>query len=158
MQYIGGLPKLRALHILHFRNTDTCMWVMREIRRFIVDNLSHHPESNLEFIAMEDEGVDRVVRTPPPDEDKLRRERRKKQALKDNRAALETTGLNIGGGLSHTAASSAYPVLPSITLDSDSDSDSEDDGSRLRFKTIGLMFYDVWGIKIFEKEVRGARL
>ena len=68
MQYFSGLAKLRALHILHFKNNDTCIWVMREILRFIVDNLSHHPESKLEWIAMEDDRVDHVVRTTPAEQ------------------------------------------------------------------------------------------
>ncbi|KAF4126469.1 F-box domain [Geosmithia morbida] len=159
MQYISGAAKLRALHILRFRNNDTCVWVRREIRRFIVDNLSHHPESKLEWIATQDERVDRVVRASPVDE-KLQRESTEKQILRNNKAALETASL--GSFIPH---SSTYPMLPSIPLESDSDSDSDNDsddgsdGPRLRFKTVGPMrFYDVWGIKIFEKEIRSGCL
>lgn len=61
MQYFSGLVNLRAINILRFRN-DTCIWVMREIVRFLVDNLSHHPELKLEWIAMEYERVDPVIR------------------------------------------------------------------------------------------------
>jgi hypothetical protein len=46
-------------------------------------------------------------------------------------------------------------------LDSESESEDEgmDSGSRLRFKTVGpLQFYDVWGVKIFEKEIRSGKL
>lgn len=148
MQYLPGLPKLRALHILRFKNNDTCIWVMREILRFIVDSLSHYPQNRLEWIAMEDDRVDRVVRSPP-DEDRQKRERKGKQAA---RAPAAPEIYN-----------PSFPVLPSLPLGSDSDSDSEDEGTGhgagLRFRTVGPMqFYDVWGVKIFEKEIRSGRL
>lgn len=147
MQYFSGLVNLRALHILHFKNNDTCIWVMREIRRFIVDNLSHHPELKLEWIAMEDEQVDRVIRATNEGE-QLRKERNRRNKGKGKAPAM-------------TGSLNGYPVLPSIELDSESESEDElfNPGTRLRFKTVGPMpFYDVWGVKIFEKEIRSGRL
>lgn len=150
MQYLPELPKLRALHILRFKNNDTCIWVMREILRFIVDNLSHNPESKLEWIAMEDEGVNRVVRTSLAEE-RLQRERKKKRkkTIKGKAPAL-------------AGSHDTYPMLPSIPLSSESESDSDEygyDGTRLRFKTVGTMqFCDVWGVKIFDKEIRNGCL
>ncbi|KAF4513088.1 hypothetical protein G6O67_000407 [Ophiocordyceps sinensis] len=146
MQYFSGLVNLRAINILHFKNNDTCIWVMREILRFIVDNLSHHPELKLEWIAMEDERVDRVVRpSEAPGEAKCSQDKGKDKAHVPN-------GVTSDG---------AFPLLPTDGLESESDSDGEvsDSGKRLRFKTVGpLQFYDVWGVKIFEKEVRSGRL
>lgn len=143
---------LRAIHILHFKNTDTCIWVMREILKFIVDNLSHNPDLKLEWIAMEDERVDRVVR-PTDVVDGETEEQTKKSGGKNKMSApsvLPTVGF-----------SNSSPTLPVDGLDSESESETEDfdSGTRLRFKTVGpLQFYDVCDVKIFEKEVRSGRL
>ncbi|KFY18367.1 hypothetical protein V493_08680 [Pseudogymnoascus sp. VKM F-4281 (FW-2241)] len=51
-QYLPGLVSLRALHIINFRNEDTCHWVMREVPRFIADALSSHPGMKLEYLAL----------------------------------------------------------------------------------------------------------
>ena len=63
MQRIGGFVSLRALHIFQLRNEDTCVWVMRETKRFLIDNLSHHPELKLEWISIDDEDrVERIIK------------------------------------------------------------------------------------------------
>lgn len=146
MQYFSGLVNLRAINILHFKNSDTCIWVMREILRFIVDNLSHHPELKLEWIAMEDERVDRVIRPSHPD-------------MEDGNDS-EDKGKSKAPFMPEP--NSPFPVLPVEGLDSESESDEDDafdSGKRLRLKTVGpLQFYDVWGVKIFEKEIRHGRL
>ncbi|KAK8929672.1 hypothetical protein VCV18_002336 [Metarhizium anisopliae] len=152
VQYFSGLINLRAINILHFKNSDTCIWVMRELLRFIVDNLSHHPELKLEWIAMEDDRVDRVVRPSECSADSSSQEpmKRTKNKGKD-KAHVPANG----------SSSQEYPVFPLEGLDSESESEDEgmDSGSRLRYKTVGpLPFYDVWGVKIFEKEIRSGRL
>ncbi|KAJ4131557.1 hypothetical protein NW768_005748 [Fusarium equiseti] len=146
MQYFAGLTSLRAINILRFRNNDTCIWVMREILNFIVDNLSHHPELKLEWIAMEDDRLDRVIRpTDMPNEEEKRRGKGKEKATVSN----HHNNLN-------------FPVLPTWGSDSESDDDDDDAsncGKRLRLKTVGvLQFYEVWGVKIFDKEIRSGRL
>ncbi|KAH6996493.1 hypothetical protein BKA56DRAFT_609735 [Ilyonectria sp. MPI-CAGE-AT-0026] len=151
MQYFSGLVNLRAIHILHFRNNDTCIWVMREILNFIVDNLSHHPELKLEWIAMEDDRLDRVIR--PSETAKKGEEESKRRAKGKGKAILGPIHNN-----------DDLPVLPMSDWGSDTDSDEDDDdafhcGKRLRLKTVGvLQFYDVWGVKIFDKEIRTGRL
>jgi hypothetical protein len=146
MQYFSGLINLRAINILRFRNNDTCIWVMREILNFIVDNLSHHPELKLEWIAMEDDRLDRVIRpTDMPDEGEKRRAKGKEKAI----VSPHHNSINL-------------PILPTWGSDSESE-DEEDDasncGKRLRLKTVGvLQFYEVWGVKIFDKEIRSGRL
>lgn len=152
MQYFSGLVSLRAINILHFKNNDTCIWVMREILRFIVDNLSHHPELKLEWIAMEDDRVDRVVRPSESSNEKSTEEPVKRTKDKGKEKAHGPFSMN---------QAHDFPVLPLDGLDSESDSDDDgmDSGSRLRFKTVGpLQFYDVWGVKIFEKEIRSGKL
>ncbi|ENH73869.1 hypothetical protein FOC1_g10011189 [Fusarium oxysporum f. sp. cubense race 1] len=146
MQYFAGLVNLRAINILRFRNNDTCIWVMREILNFIVDNLSHHPELKLEWIAMEDDRLDRVIRpTDAIEEGEKRRDKGKEKAT-----------------VHPHHNSSNLPVLPSWGSDSESEEDDDDAsncGKRLRLKTVGvLQFYEVWGVKIFDKEIRSGRL
>ncbi|UKZ73608.1 hypothetical protein TrVFT333_001256 [Trichoderma virens FT-333] len=120
MQYFSGLVNLRAINILHFRNNDTCIWVVREILRFIVDNLSHYPELKLEWIAMEDDRVDRVIR--PSDEtndtpDERKNNKRAKGKSKDKVPAATSLGPH-----------NMFPPLPLDGLDSESDSDDEFNG------------------------------
>jgi hypothetical protein len=114
---------------------------MRESTRFIVDSLSHRPELKLEWIALADERVDRIIRNPD-DGGKSSRARSVKGKAKQTTPS--------------PTVPEAYPVLPSIPIESDSESDHEGfDGTRLRFRTIGsIPFHDVWGVKIFEKEIR----
>ncbi|KJZ77984.1 hypothetical protein HIM_02621 [Hirsutella minnesotensis 3608] len=152
MQYFSGLVSLRAINILRFKNNDTCIWVMREILRFIVDSLSHRPELKLEWIAMEDERVDRVIRPPELSGSVHKAQPPKYAKGKTQDKTHSSAGLTSGSG---------YPQFPMDGLESESD--SEDDalnrGTRLRFKTAGpLQYYDVWGVKIYEKEIRTGRL
>ncbi|KAG6007748.1 hypothetical protein E4U21_005587 [Claviceps maximensis] len=169
MQYFSGLVNLRAINILHFKNNDTCVWVMRELLRFIVDNLSHHAQLKLEWIATEDERVDRVIRpcgtSSEPSLSSLSSSQAPLKRSKDKgKGKAHVFSSPIAGNGNGNVASTQYPVLPTEVVDTDSDGDDGDDddsdsGSRLRFKTIGpLQFYDVWGVKIFEKEIRMGTL
>ncbi|KAJ4300511.1 hypothetical protein N0V88_003187 [Collariella sp. IMI 366227] len=66
MQNIAGLLSLRALHLVRLRSDDPCVWVMRETKRFLVDNISHYPHLKLEWLSIdEDDVVDRLVRRVP---------------------------------------------------------------------------------------------
>jgi hypothetical protein len=149
MQYFAGLIKLKAINILRFRNNDTCIWVMRETLNFIVDNLSHHPELQLEWIAMEDDRLDRVIR---PSKSATTNEEPSKRRSKGKGKATMGPGHN-----------DSLPLLPISDWGSESESEEDEDdafncGKRLRLKTVGvLQFYEVWGIKIFEKEIRFGR-
>lgn len=101
---------------------------------------------------MEDDRVDRVVRPSECSADSSSQEpmKRTKNKGKD-KAHVPANG----------SSSQEYPVFPLEGLDSESESEDEgmDSGSRLRYKTVGpLPFYDVWGVKIFEKEIRSGRL
>ena len=58
MQHVAGLAALRALHVVHLRNDDTCVWVMRETKRFLIDNVSHYPDLPLEWIAIDEDDVE----------------------------------------------------------------------------------------------------
>lgn len=138
------MVKLRALHIIHFRNNDTCIWVMRESLRFLVDSLSHRPELKVEWIAMADDGVHRIIRNSDD-----RGKGSQDWSDRANGQAKATSSPASGPG--------PYPVLPTIPVDSDTDSDDEafNEETLLRYRTFGpIQFHDVWGVKIFEKEMR----
>lgn len=165
MQRLAGLVSLRALHIAQLRNEDTCVWVMRETKKFLIDNLSHHPHLKLEWISIDDDDrVERLIRA----RDLPKRKKEKNNKVKKMSA---TTGLG---------STSSGLILPSIetdgsgnsawldaiggngSSDESEDSGDEEDDERFRaskIETVGDMrFYDVYGVKIFEKEVVSGRL
>jgi hypothetical protein len=151
LQYLSGLVKLRALHIISFRSDDTCLSVMRETRRFIVDTVSHHPELQLEWISMGDDyRSDRIIRKT----DTLRKPKNTKGKGKE-------VAINMTGTL---GIADPFPILSTEGWDessSDEDDDVDDLGSLayLKFDLIeSICYYDIWGVRIFKKEVIGARL
>src|SRR6478609_9939368 len=102
MQHLAGLVSLRALHIVQLRNDDTCVWVMRETKRFLIDNLSHHPHLKLEWVSIDDDNcVERLIRASDrPKKEKLSKKAKGKQKAK--------TGTPVAGG------NSPFPVLPPV--------------------------------------------
>ncbi|KAM3516292.1 hypothetical protein MY11210_000051 [Beauveria gryllotalpidicola] len=159
MQWFHELVNLRAINILHFKSNDTCLWVVRETLRFMVDNLSHHPDMKLEWIAMEDDRVDRVVRPGESEDDETCRQRLPRPAQPIITGPFDLSSPPTSGHASDTSL--PPPLYPSDLVGDSDDSDDEflrDSGSRLRYTTVPMQFYDVWGIKIFEKEIRSGRL
>ncbi|EGY13872.1 uncharacterized protein VDAG_00554 [Verticillium dahliae VdLs.17] len=151
LQHFPGLPKLRALNVVHFRSEDTCPWVMRETRRFLIDNLSHHPELVLEWISIDDDRVERVIRGPFPS-DRPDSDKKKKKKKGKGKASVLT---------SSDPETSSFPELPLNNWDNPSDSDDEDTdvSAQLKLETIpDVHFYDVWDVRIFKKEVMTGRL
>ncbi|KAK4454389.1 putative f-box domain-protein [Podospora aff. communis PSN243] len=151
MQHLSGLINLRALHIIQLRNDDTCVWVMRETKRFLIDNLSHHPHLKLEWISIDDEDrVERLIR--PSERAKLNKMASKK--AKGKQKAL-TPGEFGGGG------NDLFPVLPPPDNwdNAVSDSDDDDELENQRIDSVdNIHFYDVWGVRIFKKEIVNGRL
>ncbi|KAH8680937.1 hypothetical protein BX600DRAFT_7847 [Xylariales sp. PMI_506] len=150
LQHLSGLMKLRALHIITFRSDDTCLSVMRETRRFIVDTVSHYPKLQLEYISIGDEDhVERIVR----------KSESTKKSRKSKGKAKEATKLP--GANAHLA--DPFPILPVDNWeDGSSSDDDEDDAASASYTKLDLYenipFYDVWGVRIFKKEIMGARL
>jgi len=146
MQQISGLVNLRALHVIHLRNDDTCVWVMRETKRFLVDNLSHHPELKLEWVSIDDDTcAERILRPS---------EVPKKTKKKKSKGKEKATVPFINGN-------SPFPPLPPIDAWDAVDESEEDDEDlqTLKLETIeGVHFSDVWGVRIFKKEVTTGRL
>lgn len=168
---MSGLANLRALRIIRYRNDDTCQWVLKETRRFIVDNLSHHPAMRLEWISIEDDtSVSRVIRPPSNPRPAGSTEEAstasngaaRKAARAKNRPARTPVLPMPAAFLSQLGIAPAdlgtASVKPSWSVDSD-DSESDEDEDCLHLELVeGIQFYDVWGVRIFEKEIMAGRL
>lgn len=162
MQHISSLVSLHALQIIHFRSNDTCIWVMREMLRFITDNISHHPHLKLEWVVMGDERVDRIIRVTDSKDAKTAGGKK----YKSHMAAATTTTIPpmpSHGGWMGSMASDPFPTFPtddSMVDYSDSDSEDEDvQSGKVRLEIDGPMQFDeVWEVKIFGKEIRTGRL
>ncbi|KAI1469963.1 uncharacterized protein F4812DRAFT_421070 [Daldinia caldariorum] len=150
IQRIAGLANLRALQLISFRTEDTCLSVMRETRRFIVDALSFHPELKLEWLALgDDERAVRIVRKPGVP----RKSRADSKKEKDKKQASSSNQNYSNSGL--------FPVAP-VEWGATSDSDEYDDDDPLLRVKLELVepfsFYDVFGVRIFKKEIVKGRL
>lgn len=144
-QYMSNLARLRALHIISFRNEDTCVSVVRETRQFIVDTMSQHPGLPLEWISMGEADRDRAERIirHPDINDHDGRAKRKKTKSKGKEVM--------------TFPDDNYPYLH-VPDESESD-DDDDDQFRLKLELESpIPFWEVYGVRIWEKEVLAGRL
>ncbi|KAK8080147.1 hypothetical protein PG997_007965 [Apiospora hydei] len=149
LQHLAGLTNLRALHVISFRSDDTCLSVMRETRRFIVDTISHFPELKLEWLSIgDDDRAERIMRRTDLPNAKKKKKKGKGKDVSPNVPA-------------NADVEDDYPAFPDDRWDEESDSD-EDDGNPQRWQKLDIIeniaFYDVWGVKIFKKEIMAARL
>jgi hypothetical protein len=130
---------------------------MRETRRFIVDNLSHFPNLKLEWISIDDDRVERILRAADMPK-KVETEDKKKKGKKGKAKA---TAISMFGGNSTSISTDVPFVLPVEGWESDTSSDEEDEHElqNLKLETIeNVHFYDVWGVRIFKKEIMTGRL
>ncbi len=116
-----------------FRSDDTCVSVMREMRRFVVDTLSHHPQLKLEWIAMGEDGrAQRVMRRSGSSSsssssgpgsssaaDKKAEKKKKKGKEKWKGPPVDANG--------HLNDAGYYPVFPAHGWEPDSSDTDEDD-------------------------------
>jgi hypothetical protein len=170
MQHIAGLVSLRALHVVRLRNNDTCVWVMRETKRFLIDNISHYPHLKLEYIAIdEDDRVDQLIRVS----DWLKKDggdgkdaENEESKGKQKAAGVNLGSLNLG---SSNGADLNIPAIISAELgeggssagadDWETDEEGDDEPVGQKIETIeGLPFCDVPGVRIFKKEIVAGRL
>ena len=185
MQHIAGLSELRALHVVHLRNDDTCVWVMRETKRFLIDNVSHYPDLKLEWIAIdEDDRVDQLVRVSPSkkevdgndsdsnsDREGSSSSSKKKKDAKGKGKQKASTPAG-GLGLFGAAGSSVVEDLDISALiaaelgeegsssgsEEESDSEGEEEFGQ-KIKTVeGIFFYEVDDVEIFQKEIVAGRI
>jgi hypothetical protein len=124
---------LKALYILTCRTDDTCQWVVRELRNFAIDNIAHYPELKLEYLAL-DSTVERVIR---------------KKANPKRTKNLSSVESLLGG--------KEIEAKDSETSSDDENSD-EDQQPGLKIETLGVKFYDVYGVRIFRKDVKAGIL
>lgn len=128
MQYINAFKSLRALHVHHLHNSDTCVWVVRETKRFLVDTIAHNPDLKLDWIAIdEDERADRIMRMKEwvkldsgewwhkddLDEglkDAAEKNKKKKKKGKDKHHASSSSSSPSSSSSSSSPSSSANPV------------------------------------------------
>ena len=183
MQNLAGLKSLYALHILHFRSDDTCIWVFRELRRFIVDNVSQHPSLPLEYLALKD-SVSQLARRVKAPSTATATTKKKKSAQKDGEGAKDVVGTSPSAGTASTGGSGnvasagesksdngvtddvAAAAADNDNDDVDADDEEEDDDddevflcNGLNIDTIdGYRFSDLPEIKIFSREIRLGKL
>ena len=129
---------------------------MRETKRFLIDNLSHHPHMKLEWISIDDDDrVERLIRAsdlPKKDKD---------AKAKGKQKANSGSGSLGGVGGDNSSSNDVFPVLPPLDSWDNGTSDSEDDEDLqdTRIETVdNIHFYDVWGVRIFKKEIVHGRL
>ncbi|CZR69242.1 uncharacterized protein PAC_19142 [Phialocephala subalpina] len=156
LQSMPSLESLRALHTFQFRVDDTCVWVMREFRKFTVDIVSHNPDMKLEYLAL-DTSVERLARRKYPRAKKVTSKgkgKAKELDLVSAKALAELALGNSGPSVGWGDSTNAYFDL--------AESSDEEDGlgkSGLRIETVeGVRFCDVTGVRIFEKEIIAGRL
>jgi hypothetical protein len=176
MQNFSGLKSLYALHILHFRSDDTCIWVFRELRRFIVDNVAQHPNLPLEYLALKD-SVSQLARnvkdfTTIPATDKKTNSKQKVGGTGDAVIATATgtaTGAASTGGAGPVSGEESTADKDNGTGDvvaggseDAEEADDEDEGflaNGLKIETIdGYFFSDLPEVKIFSREIRLGKL
>jgi hypothetical protein len=162
LQFLPGLTSLRALHTLQFRHDDTCVWVMREFRKFAVDTISHNPDMKLEYLAL-GEAVERLVRQKPRKVDKKGKGKAKQGGGgRKNVADMFSPKKPSGSPIQSAVALQKIGMVPAPPIFWD---DSDDDDLRvggkngLLVETVeGIEFSDIPGVRIFEKDVLCGRL
>lgn len=148
LRHITGLKNLFALHFVSFRSDDTCVSVMREIHRFVADALWRHQELKLEWIAIGGDGhAQHLMRRPD-------------SSKKTKKGKEKTNWKAPPAGANGHWDESGYPVFPPAdTWEPESTSDEEDDDSRFNLVLAeNIAFYDIWGVRIFKKEIVAGRL
>ncbi|KAI9789133.1 MAG: hypothetical protein M1833_002768 [Piccolia ochrophora] len=136
LQYLPGLANLKALYIVNFRTDDTCTWVMRELRKFAIDNVAHHAHLKLEYIAL-DGTVERL----------------------DRRIVTTKTEKSEHQQGEHEQPKDVQLVADDLSSGEDEDTDDGNSQAGLKIETReGLRFYDAYGIRVFRKDVRAGRL
>lgn len=183
-----GLVSLRALHTIAFRTEDTCLWVMREFRKFTLDNLAHNPDMKLEWLALAN-NVEALVRRVRPasrsggvrrgenmvragsvaaavDKGKGKAADHESQSIADAVAPFKESLSAAAAAASASASGVSTPSLsvPTATtrkfMDSSDDEDEYYRGKAgLKIESIeGIQFQDVPGVRIFEKDIICGRL
>lgn len=159
------LTNLHALHIICLRCDDLCPSLLTEGKEFLIDNLTQFPFKNLEWISVsEGNCVNHIKFHEPPSLEERRRRLAAKKAKAKGKAKATTTTATTSNGTSSNITQ--YPEFPPPEIwDGQTSTDDEYGGgewaprSHKLFEKLGTMrFYDVWGVRIFKKEVLSGRL
>ncbi|KAK3398617.1 hypothetical protein B0T20DRAFT_392998 [Sordaria brevicollis] len=178
------LTNLCALHVISLRPDDPCPSLIVEARKFLIDTLCQYPLKNLQYVAVNDSESPTVhhlrFREPPSTEERERR----KAVKKAKKGKAKATNSNINDGTSSNNNAVHYPSFPPpATWGGESSSDDsydndDDDGESgwvssnffakgwdyapsksTYFEKLGpCRAYDVYGVRIFEKEVMSGRI
>lgn len=157
---MASMESLRAIHTIQFRVDDTCVWVMREFRKFTVDIVSHNPDMKLEYLAL-DTSVERLARRKSSPKKKPAKNVKGKGKMKEfdllGSNALAELALGTSGQSAGWDNANAYHAY--FDLAESSDDEDELSKSGLRIETVeGVKFCEVSGVRIFEKEILSGRL
>jgi hypothetical protein len=152
------LPELVALHIIKLRQGDVYNHSLSEIKKFFIDNLTHHPQMKLEWISI-DEGhyVDRLIREDFEDtDDNGSSQKSAKDKGKQTASTPATSSFSVGTG-------STFPLFPPLSGWSEGHSDSDDSDDNRDFVSTIIrerrwMLEVKEGIEIFKKMIVNGRL
>lgn len=177
LRRLPGFVSLEALHIIQLRNDDTCVWVMQETKRFLLDTLTHYPHLKLEWLAIDNSvTVDHIKRVVVKKKKKQRKQKEKKKSATYKGKEKATNGSHqVGPPIPGLAALNAYTSasfngtngsvndsLASKAIDEDSSGESDSSASgqykRVKLVTESCHIPDVWSVHIFDKVVMGGRL
>ncbi|KAK3488079.1 uncharacterized protein B0T23DRAFT_221775 [Neurospora hispaniola] len=155
------LGNLRALHIPILRCDDPCPSLPMEGKKFLIDNLSQFPLTKLEWISINDgDCVDHVKFNKPQSVE----ERKRRMAAKEAKGKSKATVVTASNGTSSNTTQNPNFSPPETWDDESSTDEWHGDGELTSSSSnflvqLGTMrFYDVWGVRIFKKEVFSGRL
>lgn len=123
---------------------------MRETKRFIIDTLSHFPNLNIEWLAIdEDDHVERITRRKAP----LNNDKKNEVSRGKGKGKAEdhwTTWLN--GEQVPLLFPNTAPKNASALSDSDEDNDGDSE-EVTRIETHNMPFHMAEGVEIFTSEI-----
>lgn len=141
MQSLPGLKSLTAFRIVAFRSEDTCPWLSTELRKFTIDNLSHCPHLQIEYLAINNM-VSKIAR----------REKVVKGTHIGNKTAGGIGSVGMGTGV-------ADATNGEDEEDEADASESEEEAGGLAMGIVAnLKFCEVDGVRIFERDVLQGKL
>lgn len=170
------LTNLHALHIISLRPDDPCPSLIVEARKFLIDTLSQYPLKKLQWVAVNESDAVNHLRFREPLSAEERKRRMAAKKAKGKAKAKDITS----NGTSKNAIQ--YPMFPPPEIwdgESSPDDSYEDDDDELEpwsasfwvklaeyapskstfFEKLGICrSYDVYGVRIFEKEIMSGRL
>ena len=142
-----GMTSLRALHVNQFRYEDPCTSMMHEFKQMMVDVVAHTPHMKLEYIGL-NEAIDRLVRRP-----RVNKNTKKDKKGKGKESDVISEALYGANGWADPS------TMPDWQASSDEDEAMMAGESGLKVETVeDIRFYEISGVRIFEKDVIFGRL